>query len=85
MPQVNVSKQALNTVIILIGAVLLIYDFIAEPKEVYYKIGGLVILMFGLYKSTQQWTSDNNTQDEADDLIEEDFDDVDFDDDNSKS
>ena len=61
MPQVNVSKQATNTLIILIGAGLLIYDFVVAPKEVYFKIAGLVILMFGLYKSTKQWTRDNKS------------------------
>jgi len=59
MPNINTTKQGINTVIILAGAGLLLFDFIVKPVEVYYKIGGLVILMFGLYKSTRQWTSDN--------------------------
>ncbi|MGX1025132.1 hypothetical protein [Psychroflexus sp. MBR-150] len=63
MPNINASKQSFNTLIILIGAGLLLYDFIAKPNEIYFKIAGLVILMFGLYKSTQQWTSDNKTDD----------------------
>jgi hypothetical protein len=82
MPQVNVSKQTINTLIILVGSILLIYDFVVEPQEVYFKISGLVVLMFGLYKSTQQWTADNKTE-EKDNQIEDDFDeDVDFDQDN---
>jgi len=83
MPHVNVSKQTINTIIIVAGAALLIYDFVAEPKEVFYKIAGLAVLMFGLYKSTQQWTSDNKTnQDDLGTPLDDDFDpNIDFDDD----
>lgn len=73
MPHVNVSKQSLNTLIILAGAGLLIYDFVAKPVEVYFKIAGLVILMFGLYKSTQQWTSDNKSEDQEEDAEDDIF------------
>ncbi len=69
MPNINAPKQSLNTLIILIGAGLLLYDFIAKPDEIYFKIAGLVILMFGLYKSTQQWTSDNKSEEK--DVAEE--------------
>jgi hypothetical protein len=77
MPGVNVSKQSFNTLIILIGTGLLVYDFVSEPSEVYYKVAGLVVLMFGLYKSTQQWTKDNNTQDDPgidEHVLDDDFD-----------
>ena len=77
MPKINTSKQGINTLIIVIGIGLLLYDFIASPTEVYYKIAGLVILMFGLYKSTQQWSSDNKNEEENDD---DDSDEVDIDD-----
>ena len=63
MSQINASKQTLNTIIIVVGIGLLLYDFVNNPEVVYYKISGLVILMFGLYKSTQQWTSDNKSSD----------------------
>ncbi|QTY26631.1 hypothetical protein [Flavobacterium sp. CS20] len=72
MPNINASKQSFNTLIILIGAGLLLYDFIAKPNEIYFKIAGLVILMFGLYKSTQQWTSDNKTDDNENSTEEDD-------------
>lgn len=62
MSQINVSKQTVNTIIIVVGVGLLLYDFITNSNEVYFKIFGLVILMFGLYKSTQQWTTDNKTE-----------------------
>lgn len=67
MPNINTSKQSINTTIIIVGAGMMLYDFIANPVEVYYKIGGLVILMFGLYKSTRQWTTDNKREDPEDD------------------
>ena len=63
MPNINASKQSFNTLIIIIGIALLLYDFIANPDQVYFKIAGLVILMFGLYKSTKQWTNDNKSED----------------------
>lgn len=63
MPKLNASKQSLYTLIIVGGIALLLYDFIAKPEQVYFKIAGLVVLMFGLYKSTQQWTSDNKSED----------------------
>ena len=66
MSQINASKQSYNTLIIIIGIALLLYDFIANPNQVYFKIAGLVILMFGLYKSTKQWTSDNKPEDPND-------------------
>ena len=70
MSQINASKQTVNTIIIVVGFGLLLYDFIAKPEAVYFKILGLVVLMFGLYKSTQQWTSDNKS-DDADDAEED--------------
>lgn len=65
MSQINAPKQTVNTIIIVAGIGLLLYDFINKPDDVYFKIFGLVILMFGLYKSTQQWTSDNKSNDVA--------------------
>jgi hypothetical protein len=66
MSGINVTKQSLNTLIIVIGIGLLLYDFIAKPEVIYFKISGLIILMFGLYKSTKQWTADNNTEKDND-------------------
>ena len=71
MPNINASKQGFNTLIIIIGAGLLLYDFIANPVEVYFTIGGLVILMFGLYKSTRQWATDNTSNDSENENTQE--------------
>ena len=56
---INTKKQGVFTTFILIGAALLIYDLVEKPDVVYYKIIGLVLLMFGLYNSTKQWAQDN--------------------------
>ena len=57
---INTKKQMVYTAFIIIGAALLIYDLAVETDEVYLKVIGLVVLMFGLYSSTRQWASDND-------------------------
>lgn len=66
---INTKKQALYTAFIIIGAILIIFDLTGENENVYLKVGGLLLLMIGLYNSTKQWASDNprdenNTEDE---------------------
>jgi len=56
---VNKRKQSLNLIFILIGGGLLLYDLTQEETGVYVSTIGLVLLMFGLYKSTRQWVDDN--------------------------
>ena len=58
----NTNRQIFNTFIIVIGATLVIYDLLADSGNVYIKIIGLVLLMFGLYTATQQWTAGNREQ-----------------------
>jgi len=77
MSSINAPKQTFNTIIIVVGIALLLYDFISNADVVYFKISGLVILMYGLYKSTQQWTSDNKSKQESEDNTENN--DADFD------
>jgi hypothetical protein len=60
---VNIKKQSLFSILILIGAILLIYDLASADDIVELKIGGLVILMIGLYGSTRQWVDDNKKED----------------------
>ncbi|MBZ9778277.1 hypothetical protein LB452_05005 [Psychroflexus sp. CAK8W] len=64
---INTKKQALYTAFIIIGAIMLIYDLTGENENVYLKIGGLLILMIGLYNSTKQWASDNPKDDNTPD------------------
>lgn len=58
-PMINTKKQALYTAFIIIGAILIIFDLTGENENVYLKVGGLLLLMIGLYNSTKQWASDN--------------------------
>lgn len=66
----NQKKQVLNIVVLLLGAGLLIYDLTGENDNVYIKIIGLVLLMFGLYTTTQQWVA-GNEQEERDEFEKE--------------
>ena len=56
---INTKKQTLYTAFIIIGAILIIFDLTGENESVYLKVGGLLLLMIGLYNSTKQWASDN--------------------------
>lgn len=69
---INIKSQTINTFLIVIGAAMLIYSLSYEQEEPYFQIGGLVLLMFGLYKSTQQWVSDNKRGDDENKDINED-------------
>ncbi len=61
---VNKGKQSLNLIFILLGGGLLLYDLTQESTNVYISTIGLVLLMFGLYKSTRQWVNDNPKDDD---------------------
>ena len=60
------KKQLINTLLIVLGAGMLLYSFIAQGEFVYLKIGGLIILMYGLYTATNIWVKDNETDKEKD-------------------
>lgn len=62
----NSKRQTLNIVIIVVGAALLIYDLTGENENIYLKIIGLVLLMFGLYTATQQWVAGNEENENED-------------------
>ena len=51
------NSQILNTLVIIVGAVVLIYGMSIADDSPYAKIIGLVILMFGLYRATKYWSS----------------------------
>ncbi|MBZ9651066.1 hypothetical protein [Psychroflexus montanilacus] len=60
---INTKKQIIFTAFIIIGAIMLIFDLTGMNDSVYLKIGGLLILMIGLYNSTKQWAKDNPKDD----------------------
>jgi len=53
-------SQLINTILIVIGGVLLIFQLTGENREPYLLILGLVILMFGLYRATNHWSYTKN-------------------------
>lgn len=59
------NSQVINTVLILVGGVLLLYSISAEDVSPYFKIIGLVIIMLGLYRATNFWvaTKDDHKED----------------------
>ncbi|MBW2961352.1 hypothetical protein [Mesonia aestuariivivens] len=57
----STKKQLFSTLLILIGGGLLLYTMISENAIVYFKIAGIVILMFGLFRATRVWVDDNKT------------------------
>ena len=58
------NSQLINTILIVIGGALLIYSISTEHVSPYFKIIGLVIIMFGLYRATNYWvaTKDDHTK-----------------------
>ncbi|WBL24482.1 hypothetical protein [Zunongwangia sp. HGR-M22] len=53
----NNKSQILNTLVIIVGGVLLIYGMSVNDNPPYSKIFGIIILMFGLYRATQYWSA----------------------------
>ena len=61
------NSQLVNTLIIIVGAGLSFYGITAVGEYKYMKIIGIVILMFGLYRATQQFVvSEEKRKDEND-------------------
>ncbi|MCH4823353.1 hypothetical protein ML462_09210 [Gramella lutea] len=59
------NSQVINTILILVGGVLLLYSISADDVSPYFKIIGLVIIMLGLYRATNFWvaTKDDHNED----------------------
>ena len=51
------NSQVVNSILILVGGVLLIYSISAENVSPYFKIIGLIIIMLGLYRATNYWVA----------------------------
>lgn len=61
------NSQLINALLIGVGGILLLLEIIGKEENVYYLIGGLVLLMFGLYRATNHWAytkDDHKTQDQ---------------------
>ncbi|PKD17917.1 hypothetical protein APR41_18375 [Salegentibacter salinarum] len=60
------NSQVINSILIVVGGALLIYAIAAEDAHAYFKIGGLIVIMLGLYRATNFWvaTKDDHKEDE---------------------
>lgn len=62
----NSSKQLLNGFFIFLGALFLLYAVLFEDTNVYFKIAGLIMIMFGAYRASNHWVEhkDDHLSDE---------------------
>ncbi len=59
------KSQALNSLLIIVGGAVLIFQISGEERNVYVLVVALVMLMFGLYRATNFWvdTKDDHKKD----------------------
>lgn len=57
MPIKNNNKQLINGFTIVLGAVFLLYSIINEYIHVYFKVAGLLLIMFGAYRASNHWVA----------------------------
>lgn len=62
------SAQFVNSMLILVGGAILLYEISGEERNVYSMILGLVLLMYGLFKATNFWveTKDDHKEEQED-------------------
>tara|TARA_R100000789_G_C2947712_1_gene134049 strand:- start:68 stop:268 length:201 start_codon:yes stop_codon:yes gene_type:complete len=58
------NSQVINAILILIGGGILIYSISIEAASQYLKIGGLIIIMLGLYRATNYWVATKDDHEE---------------------
>lgn len=59
----NISRL-INFISIVIGGVIAIYAQAGEEQNIYLLMGGMVFLMFGIYRTSRNIPSKNNKQEE---------------------
>lgn len=64
------NGQLINTVLIIVGGVLLIYTIAVEEPQKYLQILGFIIIMFGLYRATNHWVETKDDHKEEKDQQE---------------
>jgi hypothetical protein len=62
------SSQFINSMLILVGGAILLFEISGEQRNVYAMIIGLVLLMYGLFKATNFWveTKDDHKKEQED-------------------
>lgn len=63
------SSQFINSILILVGGAILIFQISGEERNVYMMILGIVLLMYGLYNATNFWveTKDDHKKEKEED------------------
>ena len=61
------NSQVINSLLIIIGGGLLVFQIAVQEKNVYIMILGLVFLMFGLYRATNFWVETKDDHKNNDD------------------
>ena len=70
-------KQLLHFAMIFIGGgAILVEQSKEKDQNIYILIAGLVVLMYGLYKATTKWVSDNPRPEKDDFVVTEELDEV---------
>lgn len=64
--------QFWNSLFIIVGGAILLFEISGEEKNVYFMILGLVLLMFGLYRATNFWveTKDDHKSEKEEEEID---------------
>jgi len=64
--------QFWNSLFIVVGGAILLYEISGEERNVYAMIMGLVLLMYGLYRATNFWveTKDDHKKDKEEEEID---------------
>ncbi|WP_029036772.1 hypothetical protein [Salinimicrobium xinjiangense] len=59
------TTQFLNSMLIIVGGAALLFEISGEERNVYVMVGGLIMLMLGLYRATNFWveTKDDHKKD----------------------
>lgn len=64
----NPKSQAINSLFIIVGGALLLFEISGEERNVYVMVLGLIMLMLGLYRATNFWvdTKDDHKNEDGD-------------------
>lgn len=60
------NSQLLNSFLIIVGGAMLMMEIAGEKQNVYIRVAGIILLMFGLYRATRFWvdTKDDHLEEE---------------------
>ncbi|MFD2518838.1 hypothetical protein [Salinimicrobium flavum] len=67
------NSQFINTMLILVGGGLLLFEISTREENVYFLVTGIILLMFGLYRATNFWvyTKDDHKKENENENLQE--------------